>query len=179
MKSQALLLPVMLTCLTTFVPVSGSEPGLSLNARPGPVPRIRGPIPHQQMNQNSPEAIYRELLAWSLTLPDVSETDSANSFPSARGLYIARHVKINYRVDREFAHIHRVPGPGSMHLKLPTEDIDYIAAKGWGRYHPISRSVMHQKGKVAIAMIYAPRDRRDLVEIKKIIRHAYDFALRR
>ena len=151
----------------------------SLESRQGAAPEIRGPIPHQQLTQNSSEKIYKKLLGWAVALPHVSERNSQNSFPSARGLFINRRIEIDYRVDREFAHIHRVPGPGSMHLKMLTEDIEYIVEKGWGIYHPISADVAGKKGKVAVIMIFAPRNERDLVQIKKIVLRAYNFALKR
>lgn len=149
---------------------------LKLNERKGELPDIRGYAPHQQFSENSPEDILSLYEAWMFSLPHVRKVSARNSFPSARGAYIDESVPVNkYLPNREFTHIHYEPGPGSLHIFLPPDIIDYIEEKKWGVIHPMYENI--RNAPCIPVMIYSPRNEEDLVELKKIVKYGYDFAL--
>lgn len=150
---------------------------LELNMRAGETPKIDGYVPHQQIDNNSSEQLFKDLLDWVETLDHVTKTKSRTSVLTAIGLYIDPDVTINTKAEREFSHINTEPGPGSFHVKLPTEDLDIIVANKWGVYHPMSESIKGIAGKVGVALVYAPRDADDLEVAKNILSYAYKFAI--
>jgi len=117
------------------------------------------------------------LASFLFGLEHVEEKSSRNSFPSARGAVIEPGVEMNSAIQREFTHIHMEPGPGSQHLVLKEDDFLLVKKRGWGLKHPWS----DRQGKegLVLAMIYAPRDQKDLSQIKKIITAAWSLALSR
>lgn len=151
--------------------------GLQLKKRKGKKPEVGGYVPHQQLDQHSPKKIYQSLLKWIDTLPYVSKIKSRTTVSSAIGLYIDPDITINKKAEREFSHINTEPGIGSFHVKLPTSDLDIIIAKKWGVYHPMSEGIAGLDGKVGVALVYAPRDKKELKVAKSIITHAYNFAI--
>ena len=82
---------------------------------------------------------------------------------------------MNKAIKREFTHIHMEPGPGSQHLVLTDADARTTIAAGWGVKHPWSDSLTSDG--FTLLMIYAPRDKTDLAQIKKIITAAWQLAL--
>lgn len=154
---------------------TNSSYDLQLSMRPGDAPWVPREIPHQQRNQNSPESVLLELENFLFSLEHVVEKSSGSSFPSALGAFIKSGVKINNAINREFTHIHMEPGPGSQHLTLREKDFQLVFRKGWGIRHPWSNR-LSEKGYV-LMMIYAPRNKTDLQEIKKINLAAYHLVL--
>jgi len=146
---------------------------LNVNARQGEIPITTHSIPHAQETQNSSEEMMDALVDYMFSLPNLRKVSSRNSFPSAVGAYINENIPINGAVDREFIHIHRETGLGSMHAMFPDDAVETILSNNWGIVHPMSRNWSNKK----ILMIYAPRDEQDLTEIKKIVKYAYEYAL--
>ena len=150
---------------------------LDLKMRIGVTPKVDGYVPHQQLEDHSSELIFEELLEWVETLNNVTKIKSRTSVLTAIGLYIDPDIAINSKAEREFSHINTEPGPGSFHVKLPTEDLDQIVAHKWGVYHPMSKSVKGVPGKIGVALVYAPRNHDDLEVAKHILSYAYNFAI--
>jgi len=148
---------------------------LILEKRPGTPPQVPNMVPHQQLDQNSPTDILENLKFFLFSLEHVEEKSSGISLPSACGAFIKSNVFVNSGINREFTHIHMEPGPGSQHLVLREKDYLLTNEKGWGIKHPWSDSLT--KNGLVLMMIYAPRDDKDLDQIKKIINAAYNLAL--
>lgn len=146
---------------------------LNVKMRQGEIPLTSNSIPHSQDSQTSSNEMMDALVEYLFSLPLLHKVSSRNSFPSAVGAYIDESLPINSAVDREFIHIHRETGLGSMHAVFPEDVANEIISKKWGITHPMSKNWSHKK----ILMIYAPRHEEDLNEIKKIIKYAYDFSL--
>jgi len=149
---------------------------LDLPQRIGEAPKVEGYVPHQQMDQHSDSGVFDALKTLASELPNVSLIKSRTTVDHAVGLYLEPGVKIHPKAEREFAHLNVEPGPGSFHVKLPTEDIDYIISQGWGIYHPMSEGVQGRAGQIAVALIYAPRDRDELKVAMQILTYAHRFA---
>ncbi len=148
---------------------------LLLDQRSGSAPEVPPRVPHQQLDQNSPDEILDELKAFLFSMDHVEQRSSRSSFPSALGAYIKSDVKMNSRINREFTHIHMEPGPGSQHLVLREVDFQKVVDKGWGIKHPWSDRLSDDG--LILMMIYAPRNETDLENIKKIITAAWHLAL--
>ena len=137
---------------------------LSLEERPGTPPQVPDMVPHQQLDQNSPTNILENLKTYLFSLEHVEEKSSGTSLPSARGAFIKPDIYVNSGINREFTHIHIEPGPGSQHLVLREKDYLVTHEKGWGIKHPWSDNLT--KDGLVLMMIYAPRDEKDLEQIK-------------
>jgi len=75
-------------------------------------------------------------------------------------------------VGREFAHIHRHPGAGSLHLRLPADQATEVVTKGWGEWHPFALD----GSAPGLVMLFAPRNDGDLDVVQAIIESATDYA---
>ena len=148
---------------------------LDIPQRSGDTPQVDGYVPHQQIDQHSSKEIFEEFKARVAELPHVSLIKSRTTVDRSIGLYIDPGVKLHPKAEREFTHLNTEPGPGSFHIKLPTEDLDHIVSKGWGTYHPMSEGVKGYPGKIAVALVYAPRDLEELEVAMSILRHAHSF----
>lgn len=146
---------------------------LNVEKRQGEIPITTPGIPHAQETQESSEEMMKALEEVLFSLPSLRKVSSRQSFPSAVGAYIDDSIPINGAVNREFIHIHRETGLGSMHATYPIDAVDEIVSKNWGIVHPMAKGWKNQK----IVMIYAPRHKEDLKQIEKIIQYAYDYAL--
>ncbi len=149
---------------------------LDLPLRKGEAPQVAGYVPHQQIDQHSDVEVFEAFKALASELPDVSLIKSRTTVDNSVGLYLEPGVKIHPKAEREFAHLNVEPKPGSFHVKLPTEDVDYIVSKGWGVYHPMSEVVQGRSGQIAVALIYAPRDSDELKVAMQILTYAHRFA---
>lgn len=149
---------------------------LTLGSRSGSTPSVPSKVPHQQLDQNSPDDILDKLETFLFSLEHVEEQSSSSSFASARGAVIKSGVETNSAINREFTHIHMEPGPGSQHLTLLEDDSKKVLEGGWGVIHPWNDRLA-EKGYV-LMMIYAPRNNTDLEEVKKIIQAAHSLVLK-
>jgi len=150
---------------------------LDIPHRPGESPRVAGYVPHQQIDQHSGKKIFEKFKTRVAELPHVSMINSRTTVDQSIGLYIDPGVKLHPKAEREFTHINTEPGLGSFHVKLPTEDLDYIISKGWGTYHPMSEGLNGRTGQVAVALVYAPRNDEELDVAISILKYAHKFAI--
>ncbi len=177
--------PLAVVALCLFVGVGcGASPEvkastqsdeLALDMRPGVPPSVPPEVPHQQLDQNSSPEVLEDLRSFVFGLEHVEEGQTQTSLPSARGAFINSNVRVNSAINREFTHIHMVPGPGSQHLVLTDEHAARTIESGWGVKHPWSDR-LSQRG-MTLLMIYAPRDQKDLEQIEKIVTAAWQLAL--
>jgi hypothetical protein len=148
---------------------------LNLSQRPGPRPKTRYALPHQQLDQTPPRAIYEALLARFIAIPKTTNGPSLISVPGARGLFLCPGP-CNERAflrEREFAHLHP-PEDGSFHMILPRAECDAVLAAGWGELHPLAAS---GKFHPTALMIYAPRDEAEIETVLAITLAARHFAM--
>jgi hypothetical protein len=153
--------------------------GFALPQREGTRPRTTQRTPHTQLEQNSSPEIYEQLAEWAFALPDVVEAPSGVSVPGARALLVSPDVEANERafmVGREFAHIHPMPYPGSLHLNLMPPDAEEAIQQGWGENHFLVDLGVLPPGTI---MVYAPRNDADLAVVETIIARSHAYATNR
>jgi Family of unknown function (DUF5519) len=148
-----------------------------LRARQGPRPRLLGVAPQRQVTQIPPPAMIRALQDTIRNLVDecpshwyvgISAFEKHNEalFSKFRTSIAPDHYP-------EIAHSHS--SDGSMHLTLHPEDMKIVLDKGWGERHPLARGTTwwwHWPVPRCFMIIYGPRDRAELQQIKSIIRAA-------
>lgn len=160
---------------TTTEPAPTTEL-LSLPQRPGDLPRVTTGVPHIQINQNSPQDTYEELVAWAFSLDGVVRSASVTGLTNTPALTVSPELEANPEAligGREFAHIHGLPRGGSLHLRLPLRAAAELVRTGWGEYHPL-----HLQGDMpGFVMVYAPRDADDLEVVKAIIEISAAYAI--
>lgn len=142
---------------------------LRLPERAGPRPATSTQLPHRQLDQNSPPAVYEAMLARLGQVEGAEQGASTISVPGARALFRPACGPCNLRFGfirgREFAHLHP-QSDGSLHLALAPDDLQAVFAAGWGEFHPWVPS-----GRVLpnIAMVYAPRDLQEVEVAMRIV----------
>ncbi|WP_418315796.1 phospholipase [Piscinibacter sakaiensis] len=138
---------------------------LKLPERRGKRPRTHIGLPHCQLEQNAPPALFERLAERLLATPDTEFGPSLVSVPGARAMFVPACRRCNTRFGfirgREYAHLHP-PEDGSMHLVLAPDDMAELLLRGWGEPHPLVGS-----GRIlpTVAMVYAPRDEVELETI--------------
>ena len=150
---------------------------LDIPKRTGDAPMVAGYVPHQQIDQHSGKKIFEKFKVRVAELPHVSLIKSRTTVDESIGLYIDPGVDLHPKAEREFTHLNTEPGLGSFHVKLPTEDLDHLIKKGWGTYHPMSEGLKDRSGKIAVALVYAPRDDEELDVAMSILKYAHKFAI--
>ena len=161
------------------LPAGRAHPRLrDLPWRTGPRPRVGAhPIPHRQLDQESPTSVVAALdtlFAAELErhAPAIVERESGYE-KHHPALYADALVSRGASSTGEIAHYHRPQG--SMHLHLRPQDARTVIERGWGELHGLS-------GKAGLptsyAMIYAPRDRRELDVIETILAATIEWATR-
>jgi len=149
---------------------------LVLVPRGGPRPATHYGLPHQQLDQNPPRAIYDALLARFLATPDTTNGPSLVSVPGARALFLCREGACNegaFLRGREFVHVHP-PEDGSFHMILAPDDCGTVLAHGWGELHPMAAAGRFHPHAV---MVYAPRDEAEIETVLAIVSAARRFAM--
>ncbi len=147
-----------------------------LPARSGPLPKTRGPAPHEQITQNAPPELQEMLLQRVLTLPAVQMGASGISVPGARAFLMdpaCCGAPDAFMVGREFGHLHP-HYDGSLHLRLPHEHAREVVEKGWGEKHPLT----HMFAGAPILMVFGPRTQDELDVVVRIVQAAHAFAHR-
>jgi shikimate kinase len=150
---------------------------LDIPERTGKAPKVAGYVPHQQIDQHSNKEVFEALKMRAAELPHVSLIKSRTTVDESIGLSIDPGVKLHPKAEREFTHLNVEPGPGSFHVKLPTEILDYIVSRGWGIYHPMSEVLRGRPGQIAVALVYAPRDMEELEVAMAILNYAHEFSI--
>lgn len=151
----------------------------SLIKRAGKPPKTIYSIPHKQLDQESNQEMFLLLKEWVFSLPYIEQEPSIGSFSSALGAMISKTYKgnLNTFIGREWTHIHKETGYGSMHTLLTGVVAYEVVSKGWGEYHPLNKSATKNSTQ-ALVMIYSPRNETDLKQIKKILVSSYNYVLR-
>lgn len=148
---------------------------MSLPRRAGPPPRVRQGMPHEQLDQNAPEALQEELFRRASALPHVHVGRSLVSVPGARAFHLdpahARGPPESRLVATEFAHLHPAHD-GSLHMRLPEALAREAVAQGWGEPHPLAR--IHDDP--TLVMVYGPRDAAELEVVWGLLRASHAWA---
>lgn len=148
---------------------------IDIPARTGDRPRTTGAmIPHDQLDQFSPEEIRTALIEFAAALPGVFTGKSQVSEPGSLALRLhepkgPEDAFLMPGLD-EFGHIHRT---GFMHLMLPPEVIALLTRLGWLETHPITARPDFFDN---IVMVYAPRDEDELAVATAILRMSWERA---
>ena len=147
-----------------------------LPLRSGAKPKTSPGQPHQQLDQNPPEAMYASLKERAFDFPNVDRRPSIISVPGAEALWLHDDqvcgCKEAFMLGNEFAHVHP-PYDGSMHAMLPLEAVRELLNKGWGEMHPLVRTGALPQTSV---MVFGPRDEEELEIILHILSVSYDLA---
>ena len=136
---------------------------------------MTGSVPHIQIDQTSDDRTYGRLVDLAFLDDRVEEQLSGASLPGALGLVVKPGLPIRREamiVGREFAHIHKEPGSGSLHLRLPGDQATEAVSRGWGQWHPFALD----GSAPGLTMIFAPRNDADLAVVKRIIDAAIEYA---
>ena len=149
-----------------------------LPVRPGAQPSVTDGVPHIQLDQTSDADVFRRLVDLAFSDERVTQAPSRASLPGALALTVtpggtARDEAMI--VGREFGHIHRQPGAGSLHLRLPVRDAADVVDRGWGEPHPFALS----GSAPGMVLVYAPRSGADLEVVGAIVGSAIDYATSR
>lgn len=140
-----------------------------LPARAGVEPDVTKGIPHIQLDQTTSDELLLTMTQWVFSLQGVVEQPSRTSLSGARALTVSTDVPVTNQeaimVGREFAHIHPQPRGGSMHMRLPVDQVTEVVEKGWGELHPLALNSSIPN----LLLVYAPRNDEDLAVIKTII----------
>ena len=150
-------------------PPRGETAMEELPLRSGAKPKTSPGAPHQQLDQNSPEAVYARLKERAFDFPHVDRRPSIISVPGAEALWLHDDqvcgCKEAFMRGNEFAHVHP-PYDGSMHAMLPLEEVRDLLKKGWGEMHPLVRTGALPQTSV---MVFGPRDEEELEIILHIL----------
>ena len=146
-----------------------------LPVRDGDHPQIGQQPPQLQFSDLGPEDIRLALKEWAFsTFPNVSEHDTMISVATSRALWLDESISAAHDDafmpppgSREFCHLHK---DGSFHAVVDTVVEDEILKKQWGVRH------MYYDRGVKEMLVYAPRNRDELVAAKKIITESYRYA---
>ena len=149
----------------------------NLKPRQGPRPRLLGIAPQRQITQKPSPAMIRALQHTIRQL--VGECPS--HWYVAKSTFEKHNEALfsKYRTSTEPDHyveiVHSHESDGSMHLHLHPEDMKIVLEKGWGERHPLARGTTwwwHWPCPRCFMIIYGPRDKAELEQIKAIIRAA-------
>lgn len=149
---------------------------LELPLRQGQSPRTGRTVPYIQLDQWPPRAIAAELVERSLQLPDVKSRESRMAASDTRALWlpdaVARGPAEAFIDGHEFCHLHPPPECG-IHLMLPDDARSLAIGMGWAEPHPVARLGCLPE---SLVMVYAPRNRDEMMIVWNLIRSSYDFA---
>ena len=121
-------------------------------------------IAHQQLDQQSPTHIQEELRVFLSSLEGMTSWATKISVPGARAVFTPDTTAATAAAD-ERVHLHPSTD-GSLHIALPDQTrTQYITSLWRGEAHPRNPTT---------AMLYGPRDARELEIIKQIIMAVYE-----
>ena len=146
--------------------------------REGPAPDTPDGIPHQQHNQNAPQAMQEALRNAVSTLPGIEFEPTPFSLSGSVGWRLRDRFAQGpagafIRQSLEFAHQHR-PADGSLHMLLPLDFAIVALEKGWGVLHPWTDSLSGDQSEYV--MIFGPRDEGELKTVWIIAQISYYYA---
>lgn len=146
---------------------------MELPRREGSRPRTTPTNPHEQLEQNAPEALQNALWERMTSLPATEGRHSGIAPPGSRALWMQgeRRSPVAFMVGREFVHLHP-RYDGSLHLVLDPESCAIAKSAGWAERHPLAG----QFGPSTTVMVYGPRDQAELDVVWQIICQSYRFA---
>jgi phospholipase/carboxylesterase len=153
----------------TLVPIE--EP-----LRAGPRPKVVHLLPHRQLDQWPPPAIFDEFVRRCLGADLVETKESRMAASDTHALFIPEDRALGPREafidDHEFCHIHPLP-EGSVHMTLPAGIRKWAIGHGWAEEHPLVSS-----GAVpdTLVMVYAPRDEQELEVVFMLFEASLRFA---
>ncbi|PWT84121.1 MAG: phospholipase [Proteobacteria bacterium] len=143
--------------------------------REGPPPRTSDVLPFRQLDQWPPTEIHERLLEACASLDGVRVRQSRMASPRTCALCLppglAGGPPEAFIDPHEFCHLHPLP-EGSIHLVLPPAMLESAMALGWAERHPISWAGILE----TLAMVYAPRNPRELEAVFGLIRISCEFA---
>lgn len=148
---------------------------LPLPARDGPRRQTSESVPHVQLGASRVDSIDAELRRRVFQLPRVTDAASDRSLPGARGLMLARDLRMA-RPDviegsQEFAHIHP---DGSLHVWLPVHRAIEADRLHWGDRHPwIDRTGFWD----GVVLIFTPETTDELEIVIQLVVDAYNFVV--
>ena len=149
---------------------------LALPQRLGDKPKTNYGLPHEQLDQNPPPEIYKNLKDQAFDFPFVERRPSIISVPDAEALWLQEEgghgCAEAFMRGNEFAHVHP-PYDGSMHMMLPEDLVAEVLDRGWGESHPL---VPQGQAPQTLVMIFGPRDKEELNVIMGLIGESYRFA---
>jgi hypothetical protein len=149
---------------------------ITLPQRQGERPKTHYGLPHEQLSQNAPPEMYERLKGQAWGFEFVERRPSLVSVPGAEALWLGDEAGHGcaeaFLAGKEFAHVHP-PYDGSMHMRLPEDQVGELLERGWGEHHPLVPA-----GKMAptSVMVYGPRDPDELGIVMSLIGESYDFA---
>jgi hypothetical protein len=143
--------------------------------RQGDTPKVGEVPPQLQYSDLGPEEIRNKLFDWCFsTFPDVYEHDTLISVPTTRALWLDEKTPVAHNDafmpptgSREFCHLHL---DGSLHIVMDTDDEKEVLEKRWGLRH------MYYENGVKEVLIFAPRDKMELLVVKRIVVQSYIYA---
>lgn len=150
---------------------------LKLETRYGPRPRTNPRIPHVQIDQNAPAAMRDRLISIGAGFAGARVGRSGVSLPETSAFLLAPELAGRGAAEvlvapGEFAHGHAACG-SSLHMTLPQAVYEHALSAGWGEPYPL----VGQFGFPPIlAMIYGPRDERELALVACLLAASYNFA---
>jgi phospholipase/carboxylesterase len=149
---------------------------ISLIQRSGERPKTHYGLPHEQLSQNAPLEMYERLKGQAWGFEFVERRPSIVSVPGAEALWLAdaggHGCAEAFLAGNEFAHVHP-PYDGSMHMRLPDDQVVELLERGWGEHHPL---VPEGKLPPNCVMVYGPRDEGEIGVVMSLIEASYDFA---
>lgn len=147
-----------------------------LPARQGGSPHVDFRYPCLQLDELSPADIREALLMQMQTLEYVESQPTALSIPGASAFVLSESVARGqpeaFIRGREFAIVRQ---DGSTHLALPPAWGQKVLDRGWTTIHPLVRYLAGILPPQSL-VLYAPRDRKELLVAWKILQAAYWFA---
>ena len=144
--------------------------------RVGPRPSMPEVLPHIQLDQWPPDGLVGRLLARAASLDGVIVRQSRMAHPDSAALALSDDCASGPTeafIDvPEFCHLHAAP-PGGIHLTLPPAILGPAIAGAWAEIHPAARS-----GCISpyLAVVYAPRDERELAVSLVLVGASWSFA---
>ncbi len=147
----------------------------NLPNREGEHPEIGQQPPQLQFSDFGSDDIRLALKSWAFsTFPNVQEHDTLISVPTSRALWLDESIPAGHddafmppANSREFCHLHE---DGSFHTVVDVAIEDEIIQKQWGVRH------MYYDRGVKEMLVYAPRDKDELIIAKRIITESYKYA---
>ncbi|GAB7339002.1 hypothetical protein MBLNU457_5668t3 [Dothideomycetes sp. NU457] len=144
----------------------------TLPQRIGRRPQTKGLAPHRQMNQNSPQEVYKKFAAAieeQATHCESLKVGTSCFEMNSTGLF---HMNPQRQTcGGEVCHAH--PSDGSMHLTLHPADAKMAIECGWAERHPLAKGGwMERFVPSGFLLVYAPRAEDEIKPIMEIVRAA-------